>query len=378
MPKPLGQVGLPKSGFCTRFPQQGLQLRFVARRIPHGHGSTIAGLDLYPKIGYSNLCVGAGLSDDPRKVPAGLPSRWDSQDWKASMERQHLLFEEVARPGGKPFKLQLLKWVGNKQRFAHEIISYFPSRFDTYHEPFLGSGAVLGTLAPKRAVASDAFQPLMEIWTTLQESPRTLKAWYDDRWHMARKHGKVDAYERIKAAYNASPNGADLLFLCRSCYGGVVRFRQADGYMSTPCGVHNPVAPASFSKRVDEWHNRTKATTFALLDFEEAMDRAKAGSLIYCDPPYSFAQSILYGAQSFSLERLFAVIVRCKSRGAYVALSIDGSKKSGDLLCNMQIPKGLFEREAFVHCGRSMLRRFQMNGRTLEEEVVADRLLLTY
>jgi len=25
-----------------------------------------------------------------------------------------------------------------------------------------------------------------------------------------------------------------------------------------------------------------------------------------------------------------------------------------------------------------MLRRFQMNGRTLEEEVVADRLLLTY
>ena len=62
----------------------------------------------------------------------------------------------------------------------------------------------------------------------------------------------------------------------------------------------------------------------------------------------------------------------------FVALSIDGSKKSGGTLCKVPIPKGLFEREAFVHCGRSILRRFQMNGKSLEEEVVADRLLLTY
>ncbi len=46
-----------------------------------------------------------------------------------------------------PFKTQLLKWIGNKQRFAHEIVSYFPRQFGTYYEPFLGSGAVLATLA---------------------------------------------------------------------------------------------------------------------------------------------------------------------------------------------------------------------------------------
>ena len=108
------------------------------------------------------------------------------------------------------------------------------------------------------------------------------------------------------------------------------------------------------------------------------MDRAKKGSIVYCDPPYSFTQSILYGAQGFSLERLFETIARCKARGVFVALSIDGTKKSGELLCNIPIHKGLFEREAFVNCGRSMLRRFQMNGKTLEEETVADRLLLTY
>lgn len=114
------------------------------------------------------------------------------------------------------------------------------------------------------------------------------------------------------------------------------------------------------------------------MDFEEAMNRARRGSVVYCDPPYSFTQSILYGAQGFGIERLFETIDRCKARGVHVVLSIDGSKKSGDLLCNVPIPQGLFEREAVVNCGRSMLRRFQMNGKSLEEEVVADRLLLTY
>jgi DNA adenine methylase len=100
--------------------------------------------------------------------------------------------------------------------------------------------------------------------------------------------------------------------------------------------------------------------------------------VIYCDPPYKETQSILYGAQAFNLRQLFAAIARCKARGVYVALSIDGTKRSGDRVCNVPIPDGLFEREVFVNCGRSMLRRFQMGGQTLEGEVVADRLLLTY
>lgn len=83
----------------------------------------------------------------------------------------------------KPFNLQLLKWVGNKQRFAHEIISYFPDKFGTYVEPFLGSGAVLATLAPSKAIASDAFLPLIQIFQTLQISPQTLKDWYTENWH---------------------------------------------------------------------------------------------------------------------------------------------------------------------------------------------------
>jgi len=181
------------------------------------------------------------------------------------MERQQLLFGDIHPAAGKPFKLQLLKWIGNKQRFAHEIAWYFPAAFGTYYEPFLGSGAVLGTLAPRKAFASDAFEPLIEIWQTLKDSPQTLMKWYADRWQQINSGDKEEEYEKIKASYNAKPNGADLLFLCRACYGGVVRFRKEDGYMSTPCGIHNPISPESFSKRVAEWHGRTAGAKFAAM-----------------------------------------------------------------------------------------------------------------
>lgn len=288
------------------------------------------------------------------------------------------LFEPNKSYWVKPFHRQLLKWVGNKQRFAHEIVSLFPAEFGTYVEPFLGSGAVLATLSPLKAVGSDIFPPLIEIWQTLHDSPETIKDWYAERWRLMKSGKKVEGYEKIKASYNKRPNGADLLFLCRSCYGGVVRFRKEDGYMSTPCGIHDPISPESFARRVDDWRERTKNARFLLMDYQKAMRMAKPGDMIYCDPPYHHSQAILYGAQSFNFQELLRTIGECKSRGVYVALSIDGMKRSGDLVCDLEIPDGLFEREIFVNCGRSMLKRFQMSGQTLENEVVSDRLFLTY
>ena len=291
---------------------------------------------------------------------------------------QMLLFGKGCRAKVAPFTMGLLKWIGNKQRMAHEIVSYFPGDFDTYFEPFLGSAAVLATLQPKRAIGSDTFRPLIEIWQTLHSDPAALKRWYAERYDRMMMGEKVVEYERIKSSYNKKPNGADLLFLCRSCYAGVVRFRQADGYMSTPCGPHKPVPPESFGRRVDEWNRRTQGTEFKRLDYREAFALANAGDLVYCDPPYTHSQAILYGAQRFRLYQLLRVIADAKARGVRVALSIDGTKRSGNHVCNLPIPDGLFEREVLVNCGRSMLRRLQMGGHTLEGEVVADRLLLTY
>lgn len=277
-----------------------------------------------------------------------------------------------------PPRTQLLKWVGNKQKFAGEISRFFPVRYNTFYEPFFGSGAIMATVAPRKGVGSDISSPLIEIWKMLKDNPDELINWYAERRNRVETEGKKEVYESVKSSFNREPNGADFLFLTRSCYGGIVRFRKNDGHMSTPCGVHNPISVSSFAKRVKEWRPRLKNVEFKCIDYSEIFDQAKEGDFIYCDPPYSHSQSILYGAQDFKLEELFLKITEAKEKGVNVALSIDGKKKSGNYLCDLPIPENTFEEEIYVQLGRSMLRRFQMEGQTLEEEHVSDRLLLNY
>ena len=277
------------------------------------------------------------------------------------------------RPNGS-----LLKWIGNKYNVAEEITSYFPAEMRAFYDVFVGGGSILATVAPDRGVGSDSFAPLIEIWSMIQSDPAVVKGWYEQRWQYVMSGDKTERYEEIKASYNARSNGADFLYLTRACYGGVIRFRKHDGYMSTPVGIHRPIEPRNFAKRVDEWHVRVQGTEFISADYADVMERCVAGDMVYCDPPYTHSQAILYGAQDFSIVQLFESIERCKKRGVRVALSIDGTKKSGKKNCHIPIPEGLFERQILVKTGRSMLRRFQMDGQTLESEVVADRLLLTY
>ena len=193
-----------------------------------------------------------------------------------------------------------------------------------------------------------------------------------------RETGKIEAYEALRSRFNARPNGADFLFLSRACYGGVIRFRRADGAMSTPCGAHEPISPAAFGRRVDEWHLRFRGAELLCSDYVEVMACPRRGDLVYCDPPYLHSQSIVYGAQSFDLAALLAAIEGARSRGARLALSIDGTKKSGRLICDLPLPRGLFRRELEISVGRSMLRRFQLGGKSLRRELVTDRLLLTW
>ena len=289
--------------------------------------------------------------------------------------QESFLAPESATPA---LKGQLLKWIGNKQKFAPEIISYFPKTYGTYYEPFIGSGAVLAALAPDRAVGGDVFKPLVEVWQQLHDDTEQVIEWYAERHVLIEKMGKKEAYAKVLMDYNASPNGADLLFLSRTCYGGVVRFRKGDGAMSTPCGPHRPMPVENFAERARIWAARTKGARFVHGDFEQTMSTAKAGDLAYFDSPYADSQGIIYGAQGFSLPRLFLVVADLKKRGVSVAVSLDGTKQSGAKTVNLPIPDGLFEREVYVQLGSSMLKRFQLVDQSGDAHHVTDRLLLTY
>jgi DNA adenine methylase len=236
----------------------------------------------------------------------------------------------IAKPNiFSPPKVQLLKWIGSKHKFAAQMSEYFPPFFNNYHEPFVGSGSILATISPTSGYASDIFKPLIDIWQTLKENPELLISWYEERRNRLDKEDKKVVYEDIKASFNKKPNGADFLYLTRACWGGVIRFRKADGYMSTPIGYHDPIGIDNFKLRVFDWHERVKNTTFDCIDYKEGFDKAVSGDFIFCDPPYKNSQNILYGSQDFKLEELFECIRIAKLKGIYVAMSIDGHSKSG-------------------------------------------------
>ena len=281
----------------------------------------------------------------------------------------------------------LLKWIGNKQRFASTIVSYMPNTFSNYYEPFLGSGAVLAELLMQdntslfphfnHAYGSDILPFLIEIFRNIKEDPNEIIEYYAKEISAYYKNPDKQ-YEAIRDRFNQNHNALDFCLLSRTCYSGVIRFRKADGYMSTPKGPHNPIKPSVFANRVALWSDLIQKVDFYTESFEEAMLKPQRGDVVYCDPPYTHSQSIIYGAQDFDINILWDKIAECKARGVYVMLSINNTRESKKKDISIKVPTGLFEREVTVNCGTSMIDRLQSSGKGMTDEIVHDKLLLTW
>jgi DNA adenine methylase len=270
---------------------------------------------------------------------------------------------------------QVLKWVGNKFRYAEAIAAHLPAEFGTYFEPFVGTGAVLATMCPERAVAGDTLPMLVALLRAVQSDPHSLLEHYAIWRDQIATQGRPQ-YEVVRDRYNAQPTPHDLLVLSRTCYGGVMRFTRA-GTISTPMGPHQPMSTEKLSTIMDDWRERLRGTDFVIQDFAQTIAAARAGDVIYCDPPYLHGQTILYGAQDFRLKRLWKAVQGAVERGAFVAVSVDGWRRSGAKLIDLGLPDGLFPSELLIERGGCMLRRFQMSGEDMAMEQVADRLLLS-
>lgn len=281
----------------------------------------------------------------------------------------------------------LLKWIGNKQRFAETIISYMPNRFSNYYEPFLGSGAVMAELLNadstklfpifEHAYGSDILPFLIDIFNITKENPQAIVNYYQKEI-LEYYQDPINKYDEVKNRFNAAHNPYDFVVLSRTCYSGVIRFRKSDGFMSTPQGPHKPISPKEFENRIALWHRLLQKASFTCESFTEAMKKPTEGDVVYCDPPYTHSQSIIYGAQDFSIDTLWRMIAECKERGAKVILSINGMRDSKRINISVTPPDGLFERKMYINCGTSMIDRLQNNGKEMKNKQVDDQLLLTW
>jgi DNA adenine methylase len=67
-----------------------------------------------------------------------------------------------------------IRWQGNKSKHIAKFQQFFPKSFDTYIEPFVGSGAVLLHLKPEKWIINDLNRYLISLWKLVRDNPRTL------------------------------------------------------------------------------------------------------------------------------------------------------------------------------------------------------------
>lgn len=227
------------------------------------------------------------------------------------------------------------------------------------------------------AYGSDILPFLIEIFRSVKASPDEIVEYYAKEISIYYENPEKQ-YEIIRERFNQDHNAFDFCLLSRTCYSGAIRSRKVDGYMSKPRGPHTPIKPSIFAKRVTLWSDLIQRTDFFTESFEVAMLKPQCGDVVYCDPPYTHNQSIIYGAQNFDIRILWDKIAECKERGVYVMLSINGTRESKKKDIPIDIPVGLFERELTASCGTSMIDRLQNSGKDMIDEVVHDRLLLAW
>ena len=243
-----------------------------------------------------------------------------------------------------------LKWAGGKRQLLPQLRRFYPPGFATYHEPFLGSGAVFfdlvgrGELARRGAVLTDENSDLIGCYLRVGDSVDAVirglerlergharggadhyRAVRDERFNPRRTAwreagGSLDAYEPDLAAM--------LIYLNRTGYNGLFRVNQSGGFNVPPGRYLKPrITDADLLRQVSATLAAPNVRV-SLGSFETVVERAAAGDFVYFDPPYAplsaTANFRSYTSQGFSdadQARLQRVAVTLADRGVTVLLS---------------------------------------------------------
>lgn len=193
----------------------------------------------------------------------------------------------------------VIKWTGGKRRQARRIVGRFPRKIATYHEPFLGGGAVLHELLGSdiqvdRIECGDTCAPLIELWQVVRDDPGTLAGRYADMWASLQRQGKGFYYE-IRDRFNRTGDPYLFFFLLRTCRNGLVRFNRRGEFNTGFHGARPGMEPETVEAVLADWWRRLGRVPvrFAVRDYREVS--TAPGDLLYLDPPYLNEDGQYYG-----------------------------------------------------------------------------------
>lgn len=183
----------------------------------------------------------------------------------------------------------VLKWVGGKRQLLPSIKPMLPKRITSYCEPFVGGGAVLFDLQPKKAVINDINSDLILVYTVIRDNVEALielletypneESFYYELRNIDRDQTKYDKLSDIERA-------ARVIFLNKTCYNGLYRVNNA-GEFNSPFGKYKSpnIVNAPVLRAVCAYFNSSEIT-FSSTDFALVLEQVRKGTFVYLDPPY--------------------------------------------------------------------------------------------
>ena len=195
----------------------------------------------------------------------------------------------------KPF----IKWVGGKRQLMPDLLRLLPvpvSQLNAaqgcFFEPFIGGGALFFALHEQgltRAVLNDANPELVNLYRTVQTQAGALA----DRLASLEFANDKAAFEAVRGWDRQADWGqrseldraARFIYLNRTSFNGLWRVN-SKGFFNVPFGKYaNPGFPSR--QVLEEAAQALSVATLRQGDFQAACADAKAGDLVYFDPPYA-------------------------------------------------------------------------------------------
>lgn len=252
----------------------------------------------------------------------------------------------------KPF----VKWAGGKRQILGKINDYVHDSIApdtdkacentnyTYIEPFLGGGAVFFSLQPKNAVINDLNADLINAYRVIQSEKyqdliNRLKT-FAEAYHLNEDEFYYDTrgwdrFDDFFERHDEVDRAARMIFLNRTCYNGLYRVN-SKGQFNTPIGRYrNPLI--CDENNITEIHNylSNPENHIEIMNgsYEQALDKAKDGDVIYIDPPYDYEDDdgfTKYQMSGFTFEDFQKLKAKCDKavdKGAFVIISNNATTK---------------------------------------------------
>lgn len=228
----------------------------------------------------------------------------------------------------------IIKWAGGKRRFVDQIIKVIGDKCDSYYEPFLGGAAVLYRIKAKKYYCSDINEELINFYEVVKNNadeliqmlkndflPNHSKDFYMSVRDLDRN---VESFKKLSSVYKA----ARFLYLNKTCFNGLWRVN-SKGENNVPMGRYtNPKILDKESLLEASIFFKKNKVNFMNCSYDECVKGAKAGDLVYFDPPYDIEEGqnsfTAYSKSKFNRKDQKALKKLCDSlivKGVRVAIS---------------------------------------------------------